>query len=619
MDPEAARMLADLGVARRDIVSAPDADAKGRTLRENPNASRATVNSFEERRRRIRDDAPEVTDRSVKLAAWNTEGNFDADHRAAGLVDRFSGQGHRVNLQVTLGSRQGHDSNNEAREARVGEERHRWLQERNRAVNGNYVVVSSPAQPQSQRGGGFGNSTPRSLADPNPPSVTRASSPRRAGGFRVVNGRRVELPAPSSRPRVAPSVTGTQAAPLGLRIRSKIETRFPAVANVLNRASHGANLASLESEEVATSAFNTQSATVSISPTPLTTMQFKIYRTQAYHWATHPGTDCDRHYLQFPGEVPYLREAQIALIKESFNMATDPDGSETVEYLRAHPDRIWMFREACLAKSMVEAGMIAELDARHAAKPELAGFGKPAKFYFRPNAQPLPSHGPPPEKTTNGGPPVSSTASFSASATKPPSPITAIRRAPNATSAPLSVKAPVAVATNPLTTTIPPFSITAIRRDPAPTAVASASTPGSTTLNRAGAGDQEGSPAAPASDVDNPPTRASGTLSAKFSTSDGNVVMSRDYALDFPARVDLSVYATKSNVKWVRLLFHVEAFAQSLRKRSMDGLRDIAAAGHLGSLDLAARAKDLHGEGTTATSNGVPNENEDPHAPTSSQ
>ncbi len=76
MDPEAARMHADLGNLRRETISAPTVDAKGRPIREDPRAAQAVFDMDEERRRRIREDAPpgeQGTDKAIKLSAWNSE------------------------------------------------------------------------------------------------------------------------------------------------------------------------------------------------------------------------------------------------------------------------------------------------------------------------------------------------------------------------------------------------------------------------------------------------------------------------------------------------------------------------------------------------------------------
>jgi len=76
MDPEAARMHLDLGIVRRETISAPTVDAKGRPIREDPRAAQAILDKDEERRRRIREEAPpgeQGTDKAIKLSAWNSE------------------------------------------------------------------------------------------------------------------------------------------------------------------------------------------------------------------------------------------------------------------------------------------------------------------------------------------------------------------------------------------------------------------------------------------------------------------------------------------------------------------------------------------------------------------
>ncbi|KAK1092785.1 hypothetical protein LTR48_003634 [Friedmanniomyces endolithicus] len=133
MDPEAARMHADLGNLRRDTISAPTVDAKGRPIREDPRAAQAVFDMDEERRRRIREDAPpgeQGTDKAIKLSAWNSAKIVETDGRDAGLANRFNGQGHRAQLAAKLAQHGGNDEGREAAESRYGEERQLYLQER---------------------------------------------------------------------------------------------------------------------------------------------------------------------------------------------------------------------------------------------------------------------------------------------------------------------------------------------------------------------------------------------------------------------------------------------------------------------------------------------------------
>ena len=78
MDADALRMLADLGLERRDIVSAPDADSKGRACHEDPRQKAALVARFEARRVEREDDTAsggdqKAAERAGQLKAWNSE------------------------------------------------------------------------------------------------------------------------------------------------------------------------------------------------------------------------------------------------------------------------------------------------------------------------------------------------------------------------------------------------------------------------------------------------------------------------------------------------------------------------------------------------------------------
>lgn len=73
MDADALRMLADLGLERRDIVSAPDEIPKGHRVREDPREQAAVAADFEARRRRNRlTETGDGDERMARLKAWNS-------------------------------------------------------------------------------------------------------------------------------------------------------------------------------------------------------------------------------------------------------------------------------------------------------------------------------------------------------------------------------------------------------------------------------------------------------------------------------------------------------------------------------------------------------------------
>jgi hypothetical protein len=65
-------MMADLGLARRDLVSAPDADSKGRVMREDPRRERILAQELKERQEKIA-KAPADNEKAQRLLKWNSQ------------------------------------------------------------------------------------------------------------------------------------------------------------------------------------------------------------------------------------------------------------------------------------------------------------------------------------------------------------------------------------------------------------------------------------------------------------------------------------------------------------------------------------------------------------------
>ncbi|KAK0260962.1 hypothetical protein B0A54_01229 [Friedmanniomyces endolithicus] len=265
MDPEAARMHLDLGIVRRETISAPTVDAKGRPIREDPRAAQAILDKDEERRRRIREEAPpgeQGTDKAIKLSAWNTAKILETNGRDAGLANRYNGQGHRAQLTAKLAQHGGYDEGHDAGEARYGEERQLYLQERAAAAaaaaGNNYVVTAQSAysaRRPGQHNNGRINSTPRSLsatqankqqlnrgrfASGSTPRAHRAPSPRAAGtvrfrgGIRVQHHFRPKVTHPKSiAPPTTPSNTSVRIAPIVKPIATPINRPQPAALVVV--------------------------------------------------------------------------------------------------------------------------------------------------------------------------------------------------------------------------------------------------------------------------------------------------------------------------------------------------------------------------------------------------
>ncbi|KAK5138295.1 hypothetical protein LTR08_003356 [Meristemomyces frigidus] len=236
MDAEAqaaadtAQMLADLGLDRRDMISAPLADGKGRPMQEDPRRQQAVQADAEARRARTVASSSAGGDRGARLLAWNTDTTFEADSVTSQLTDRFSGQGHRRDLEEMQAARSGRQPRGqwEHTENRFGEERTMYLQERAAANGSNYVATSAPRQgpPQGRNNAFDGGTVPRSMPDGNtghhqsergrvaaPSNPNRAPSPRSQGTTRFLNGLRVNTLPGTARAGSTPPTTSATTRP----------------------------------------------------------------------------------------------------------------------------------------------------------------------------------------------------------------------------------------------------------------------------------------------------------------------------------------------------------------------------------------------------------------------
>lgn len=161
---EKAMMMADLGLGRRDLVSAPDEDddrrggrrGGGRRAR---NEEAQAYADAEAHRKRALEGANSGTEKGRAIAAWNTPSTFGTDEIAEGLENRMSGQGHRRQLELRK------QENEYQHQQLFGGPQHA-------------PPRRAPPQPQPPRPPVNYTTTPR---DPN---RTRAPSPRAAGTVR---------------------------------------------------------------------------------------------------------------------------------------------------------------------------------------------------------------------------------------------------------------------------------------------------------------------------------------------------------------------------------------------------------------------------------------------------
>ncbi|KAK5702067.1 hypothetical protein LTR97_004885 [Elasticomyces elasticus] len=440
--PDVARMKMDLGIGRRDVVSTPQADGKGRVMRVDPRIERSIKEKDEERRARIINGAPQdlkgpEKEKAVLLAKWNTL--EDASARDSGLELRCNGQGHRAQVEANVHQKQGYGP-----ESRLGEERQMYLSRR--ATSGNFGGNNYVTTPRSTRAFDNQNSTPRSLppsrstiqppTGPRSANVNRAPDPRAAHGVtRFVNGQRTERPATATRPRTGPSTLITQtptkpkapsAAPNTLASPSGVLRSFP---NGVPRATTAPSLQSKPSTTFLTPSTSTATrslvtvpaaprlsapkaptmttspldaattrttATTSAAPrlpaglapattpSPLDDATTQVYLNVARDFAANPGPKCDAYYQKHPNQRFTLKQEQIRLVKAIYGMVKNPEKHEVAEYFALHKDRLWIYEECVKAGAMVEKGLIEEVDAR-CTDPYATSYhiNKGAKHFFK--------------------------------------------------------------------------------------------------------------------------------------------------------------------------------------------------------------------------------------------
>ncbi|KAK4549917.1 hypothetical protein LTR36_005218 [Oleoguttula mirabilis] len=406
MDADVAQMMADLGLARRDFVSAPAADARGRLVREDPHLQEAILADIEAHRARAqtRNAGSAIDGRGEKLKAWNTDTTFERDSVTDQLENRFSGQGHRANLS----SKHGTDPRWEKTETRYGEERRIYLQDRAAGSGGNYVASAAPrhgfggggqATPRSFASGSGGSRAPERGRVASAPNPNRAPSPRSFGTVRFAPGnRRIEATTSGSRivapPPSAPAAMRSSATTTATRATAPTRTsQQPAMRTVATTASTQHRPASAISAASTTCI----STGTTIAGNSAHDMKDQARFAKLAEWyAANPGAECDTYYVEYPDRKPYHRPAWIRLVKLAFMHAKDPHGNDTATYLSTHKDREWIFAAAMTAKDFVENRTDADTDAYAAANPAVIDFCKAARFYCKPKvntsiAQPEPT------------------------------------------------------------------------------------------------------------------------------------------------------------------------------------------------------------------------------------
>ena len=430
MDAETRRMLADLGVERRDAISAPEEGARGGGPRQTPQSERLVRNNVEAHRARFIGDAAEgADDLTTRIRAWNSkstnlsrlkqqtdsyldESNFDNDEVSGLLENRFSGQGHRAGLQHRLEGRRPIDDQWDAMDARVGEERRMYVQER--AGRGENYTASG------RRDSGFASgrdATPRSMpgnhnfpgyanAPQRPANHARAPSPRRQGTVRFgPGGQRIQrgpvntlpalanpaLQAAAAMRAAAEAASGPHVAPSAVNVAtaSSGNSAQPARASTTTSTSSSSSITAQAAPSVASSATGAAAATPNrnIEATRVVTDSYQAdrYRIEALHHVAHPGEECEKHYTKYPDRRPYFGQARDQLVREVTGFVKLDNDAKTADYLNRHADRKWMLDAAKKAREQVENDSEAEIEAYCAANPMQPTFLRAARAVFTPS------------------------------------------------------------------------------------------------------------------------------------------------------------------------------------------------------------------------------------------
>ncbi|GAB1742444.1 hypothetical protein NU219Hw_g7990t1 [Hortaea werneckii] len=472
MEYSAAQALADLGLARRDMISTSDNDSSGRA--NPPNFGKAEVinDANRARKARISTAGSSHGGAAIALQAWNSPANFDRDDVAEQLEDRGSGQSHRAALSARLRHGTQYEAQYEETQVRYGEERASFLRDR----SNNYVASTTPQKSKQERFREllhYGPATPRIVPNASsssgrssragqrgrvvstPQNPNRALSPRSYGTVRYGPGNKhVDQPSASmsaslqaaamlrekgiatadgTRSPTTPSqgdeTTAHQPTQRSDAVRPSLAGQSSTTADVSSStevARSPANLLNTATRSFSGSTRNGDGAHSQVADLPKHSYhdQIKYTKLAEYHVA-NPGPEADDYRKKQADREYYFREAEKSLVKKAFYYAKNIQSQETQKYLSDYKDRGWMLHEALKAKDFVERDALAEMDAYHAAHPHLVPFGKAAKANFKPKFES--SAGPSQQSTSvvesdrNGG--ATDSAAVARTVTKGSSPV----------------------------------------------------------------------------------------------------------------------------------------------------------------------------------------------------
>ena len=439
----AAKMMADLGVGRRDLVTAPADDEKkfkkaqeiAARAREQAEVNR-TVTAHRARVAKAAAAIKGEDDRTARIKKWSgmytytfflpshstnamtDQAVFDKDEITDQLENRFDGQGHRAGLKRRFG---GYDEHQEAVENTRGEERTMWLKQQGRQLTKDHGGPTKQDNYLKHVLGGESSRQPkasRTMTSQNTPSHgrgrlvadanrKRAQSPQ--GRTKFVHDQKVNHSGSSQ--QAATSAAGSttaqsdvaqQAATPALRSTAAqsgvpqqdvtpFNTHSPQEARQsravpVRTPSPSRSHASSASRRTGRSRgpVSTRPMTKNTRPALLNPAEVGRYKAQALWYAAKPGDKSDEYHQKYPERRGYLEWAVGELAKEITLLLKKGDERDIRHYLETHPERDWMVDIVKNAKLLVESSTNEEIEADYKAHPTMAAFIRSASMHFTP-------------------------------------------------------------------------------------------------------------------------------------------------------------------------------------------------------------------------------------------
>ncbi|KAK4610760.1 hypothetical protein CLAFUW4_13576 [Fulvia fulva] len=592
MEADIARMVVDLGVATRDIVSAPEERGGGRRggggdWRAEERAMKAAQAHREQAR-----SGPEDNARAQMLKKWNTEETFGSD---ASLENRMDGQGHRARLEEQFSEQQArcHD----------------------RPPRNNYRHGSNDLPPPGRGRPSEQDRTPRNFdfaALPPPrtapapdPNRVRAPSPRAAGRVRFQNGQRVtssttpastaapppralaamrpSMPTqlPTGRPSL-PDAQPTQAPRPSAPVPLPTQTTRPAPAvSAPSRpidAPQPARTRATPMLSAPTSPPLPRTAVTAAAPAaalqigtdPISQSRLMLAR----NYIEAPSQLTEDYYNKQLDEAIYVNQARKDLVKEAVECVRD--GTKEA-YISTHPPRKWMVKIAETALNRGDPGSGTALTRLTV----LAIIRAAIEHLSAPSTPALPPSAP---AATAPQRPQSSVSTAAAAPASAPTPSTTNSRAqPRPTQAPPTLRDMVRdcgdlavqqVAASrraegsQITSSIGAADGTPSRRDSAIDLNSPGTAPRAPAAARAPAVAPHTAVLAP----QGAPTRG-GMLTATYQDVNGTTLNQRQILVDAPVVANVTFTSTRHHYDPRQLIHAVEALAQEMADRSMGNFR----------------------------------------------